>query len=178
MDPHPSSASDPPDVRRTVRGGAWAMLLFWLLIMAGLYGGFEYVEQRQQAQLLPQAGASGELVIPRGRDGHFRVPGQINGHPVQFLVDTGASVVTVSEALARSAGLQGGQSVTFQTANGPLQGRIVRNVPVAASHLLLPGTAVAVGLVGLEADKALLGQSFLSKFNIEINQQHMVLRQR
>lgn len=167
-----------PEMGRTVRRGAWGILLFWILIMGVLYLAFEQVETRQQARLLPQAGASGELLIPRGRDGHFRVEGLINGHAVQFLVDTGASVVTVSESFAQEAGLAGGQAVTFQTANGPLQGRIVRNVPVSASHLEVPGTAVAVGLVGLERGKALLGQSFLSQFNIEINQQHMVLRLR
>jgi aspartyl protease family protein len=178
MDPRPPAPPPPADVGRTVRRGAWGMLLVWGLILAGLYWGFEQFEQRQQVQLLPQAGPTGELVIPRGRDGHFRVPGLINGQPVLFLVDTGASVVTVSESFAQAAGLKGGQAVTFQTANGPLQGRILRNVPVAASHLLVPGTAVAIGLVGLERDKALLGQSFLSHFNIEINQQQMVLRLR
>lgn len=146
--------------------------------MAGLYFAFDQMETRQQARRLPQAGEAGERVIPRGRDGHFRVPGLINGHAVVFLVDTGASVVTVSESFAREAGLEGGQAVTFQTANGPLQGRILRNVPVSASHLEMPGTAVAVGLVGLDHGKALLGQSFLSQFNIEINQQQMVLRLR
>jgi aspartyl protease family protein len=178
MDPHQRPPAPEPDMGRTVRRGAWGMLLFWLLIMAGLYLAFDQVEQRQQARVLPQAGASGELVIPRSRDGHFRVPGQVNGHPVLFLVDTGASVVTVSESLAREAGLEGGQPVTFQTANGPLQGRILRNVPVTASHLLVPGTAVAVGLVGLDSGHGLLGQSFLSHFNIEIGQQHMTLRLR
>jgi aspartyl protease family protein len=154
------------------------MLAFWLLIMAGLYLVFDRLEQRQQARLLPQAGATGELVIPRGRDGHFRVPGRVNGQPVLFLVDTGASVVTVSESLARQAGLADGQPVTFQTANGRLQGRIVRQVPVAAGHLFLPGTEVAVGLVGLDNAHGLLGQSFLSRFNIDIAADQMVLRLR
>lgn len=167
-----------PSVAQTARRGALGIAAFWLALMGLLYLGFEHVEQRREAGSQPFANAQGELVIPRGRDGHFRVAGQVNGQAVTFLVDTGASSVTVSEDFARRANLEGGQNVTFQTANGPLQGRVVRQVPVQAGHLGLNGTTVAVGLVGLDNDKALLGQSFLSRFDIQILQGEMRLTPR
>jgi hypothetical protein len=49
---------------------------------------------------------------------------------------------------------------------------------VQAGHLGLNGTTVAVGLVGLDKDKALLGQSFLSRFDIQILQGEMRLTPR
>ncbi len=171
--------TDPvPNVAQTARRGALGIVVFWLALMGVLYLGFDHFEQRREAGSQPYATEQGELVIPRGRDGHFRVQGQVNGQDVTFLVDTGASTVTVSEAFARRASLEGGQSVTFQTANGPLQGRVLRQVPVQAGHLGLSGTTVAVGLVGLDADKALLGQSFLSRFDIQILQGEMRLTPR
>jgi aspartyl protease family protein len=94
---------------------------------------------------------------------------------VSFLVDTGASSVTVSEALAQRAGLEGGQPVTFQTANGTLRGRVLRQVPVRVGHLALPGVTVAVGMVGKPPEIALLGQSFLSRYDIQILQHEMRL---
>jgi aspartyl protease family protein len=162
-------------VQRTVRRGAWGITAFWLLLLGLLFLGFDYVEQRRVAGYQAHEGSGGELVIPRGRDGHFHVDGLVNGQAVSFLVDTGATSVTVSEALALRADLQGGQPVTFQTANGRLPGRLLRQVPVQVGHLALPGVTVAVGMVGKPAEIALLGQSFLSRYDIQILQNEMRL---
>jgi len=170
-----SSPESDDSVVRTTRRGSLAILAFWVVMMGMLYLGFSYVEQRQQAAYVAHAGEQGELVIPRGRDGHFRVNGEVNGQSVVFLVDTGASSVAVSEAFAQRAGLTGGQAITLQTANGALPGRMLRNVPVRAGHLGSVPAVVAVGLVGLDEDKALLGQSYLSRFDIQILQNEMRL---
>ena len=165
-------------VLRTTRRGSIAILAFWVAMLGLLYMGFSYVEQRQEAAYVAHAGDQGELVIPRVRDGHFRVAGEVNGEAVVFLVDTGASSVAVSEAFAQKAGLTGGFAITLQTANGAVPGRMLRNVPVRAGHLGSVPAVVAVGLVGLDEDKALLGQSFLSRFDIQIVQDEMRLTPR
>ena len=165
-------------MHRTVRRGAWGITAFWLVLAGLLYAGFDHVEKRRTAAYQAHAGSAGELVIPRGPDGHFHVSGLVNGQPVSFLVDTGASSVTVSEALAQRAGLEGGQPVTFQTANGALAGRLLRQVPVQAGHLALPGVSVAVGMVGKPPEVALLGQNFLSRYDIQILQNEMRLMPR
>ena len=48
--------------------------------------------------------------------------GTINGRVAKFMVDTGASVVSVSEPFAQQAGIVGGTPTTFHTANGPQRG--------------------------------------------------------
>jgi aspartyl protease family protein len=162
-------------VHRTVRRGAWGITAFWLLLLGLLFLGFDHMEKRRITGYQAHEGGRGELVIPRGPDGHFHVEGRVNGQAVSFLVDTGATTVTVSEALAQSAGLQGGRSVTFQTANGTLLGRLLRQVPVQAGHLALPGVTVAVGMVGKSPEIALLGQNFLSRYDIQILRTEMRL---
>lgn len=79
-----------------MRWNTLAILAFWLVVMAGLYLVMDRVRQPRAAV---QA-ADGTLVIPRGSDGHFHVAGSVNGQPVRFLVDTGASLVVVTDALA------------------------------------------------------------------------------
>lgn len=156
--------------------GALAMVAFWLAVMALLYRGMDRWQQPRAARVT----ASGELLIPRHADGHFRVAGTINGEPVLFLVDTGASVVGVSEALARRAGLEGGEPASFHTANGVREGRMVR-----AGRIELQGGTTArnlrvgVGLALGENDaQALLGQNFLQHFEVTMDRDSMRLRPR
>jgi aspartyl protease family protein len=148
----------------------WPLLLAWLAVIGIGWIGVDLWLQPRGATVT----AAGELRIPRHRDGHFWVEGTVNGRPVRFLVDTGASSVVVSEDFAQRAGLQGGQPTVFSTANGRMQGRLVRNVPVTIGPLSVSGTTVGVGLVG-GADRALLGQSFLSKFEVRIGREEMVI---
>jgi aspartyl protease family protein len=62
----------------------------------------------------------GTVRVPVGEDGHFWVEAEVNGHPLRFMVDSGASVTTVSRDSAAAAGLPiGGQRTIVQTANGP-----------------------------------------------------------
>ena len=153
------------------------LLVFWLALMAGLYFLMDHIRQPRQ----PEVTAQGALVIPRHPDGHFRVAGSINGEPVMFLVDTGASLIAVTEGLAKRAGLTGGERATFRTANGTREGRITR----ADSVLLRGGLGVSnlrvgTGFSGMgdDDDDALLGQNFLQHFDVEMGRSQLVLRPR
>jgi aspartyl protease family protein len=167
-----------PDVRKTARAGALWVTVFWLAVLTVVYLLVQQFEQARAARYKTYAASSSEMVIPRSPDGHFYVAGEINGHALEFLVDTGASSVVVTDAFAEQAGLHGGQPMTFMTANGPRPGRLLRGVPVRAGILSADGVAVGVGLFASAGNRALLGQSFLSKFDVLMRQDHMVLKQR
>ena len=107
------SPTSPPTPAQTLRRSIAALLAFWLLLAGVLWWGFSWWEGRQRAALAPYTQTTGELVIPRSRDGHFYVEGEINHQPVTFLVDTGASAV----------------AITVSTANGKREGRLVHGVP-------------------------------------------------
>lgn len=165
------AASEPSAPRQT---GLIPMLLFWFVVMGLVYGLMTYYLKPKQSQVL----ANGDLVIPRAQDGHFYSPGSINGREVMFLVDTGASLVSVSEPLAQAAGVNGGVPTTFHTANGQRPGRVVDGVTVVLGPLRVSNVKVGVGLSLGDDKQALLGQSFLSKFDISLGQTQMVLRAR
>lgn len=166
------------ETRHTARRGAFFMTIAWLAAAGVLYGGFAWFDARERQHLKPYEGAGGELVIPRYPDGHFYVAGEVNRVPVLFLVDTGASAVSLSEAQARQAQLPSGRAVTLRTANGERPGELVHGIPVRVGHLALNDTTVISGLVGMGPQQALLGQSFLRHFDIELRQREMVLRPR
>jgi aspartyl protease family protein len=129
------------------------------------------------AQLQPKVAlveSGGEIVIPRSRDGHFYVAGKINDQPVTFMVDTGASTVSVNSALAGRLGLPRGRPVAIGTAGGMTQGE-----EVIGQTVLLGGIAVRdvriVVLAGMPGE-ALLGQNVLRHLEIVQTAERMVLR--
>lgn len=164
MTPKPS----PPQI------GLLPLMLFWMVVLGLLYVLMSYAIQPKQAQVL----ANGDLVMQRARDGHFYAPGTVNGQEVVFLVDTGASMVAVTDELAQKAMLPPGTPMTFNTANGTMQGRRVEGVRLTVGPVVVTNATVGVGLRGMEADQALLGQSFLSKFDVLINKESLTLRPR
>ena len=154
--------------------GLIPMMIFWCVVMGLLYLLMTHYLKPKQAKVL----ANGDLVISRSQDGHFYTTGRINGQEAKFLVDTGASLVSVSEGFARKAFIRGGVPTTFKTANGDMPGLVVEGVGVSIGPVSVTNVKVGVGLhVGAEND-ALLGQSFLSKFDITMNKNQMVLRLR
>lgn len=174
----PAMAPETRSPASTLRRSTLVLLAFWLGLAAALYWGFSWWEDRQRTALEPYALTSGELVIPRQRDGHFYVRGEINHQPVMFLIDTGASSVAISDAVARAAQLPQGRRITVGTAAGPRAARLVHGVPVKAGTLVHNDTSVSVGLDIGAPDGALLGQSFLRHFDVQILSDRMLLRPR
>ena len=59
-----------------------------------------------------------EVALQRNRQGHYVSAGTINGIPVTFLLDTGATAVAIPPSLATAAGLVPGYASRATTANG------------------------------------------------------------
>lgn len=150
----------------------WSAVWFGL-IAAGFFVADHFTAPAPvEARVL--AGGAREIAVPVARDGHYYVDGTINGVPLRFMIDTGASYVSVGAAFARAARLPKGVPGTFSTANGTVKGEIVKNQEVKADAFRVTGLSVAVtpaqGMVGL------LGQNFLRRF--EVSQSDGVLRLR
>jgi aspartyl protease family protein len=108
-------------------GKALKMATAWILIFAIVFvvfafrGDFLAVGQRLKAEAFGSAIVNGrEVRIPIGEDGHFWVDATVNGQPGRFLVDSGASVTTISRQMAQRAQVPDtGQHIVVNTANGP-----------------------------------------------------------
>lgn len=126
------------------------------------------------------AGGTNERSITLVADaqGHFQSEGQINGKSTRFLLDTGATVLTVSETEAKRLGLpyQQGQRARIRTANGDITGyQLSLNTVRLGSY-----TGYNVAAVVLPADMpfVLLGNSFLARFNMRRENDRMTLEPR
>ncbi|GHT84676.1 hypothetical protein AGMMS49543_14760 [Betaproteobacteria bacterium] len=110
-----------PDRDPTRRAGSVMTWLTALSVLVVLWLFFDAVLERRNnpnRDLALTPGAATELVLKRNRDGHYVAPGTINGQPVTFLLDTGATQVAVPARLGKQLGLPLGATSQVSTANG------------------------------------------------------------
>lgn len=115
--------------------------------------------------------------VARGKGGHYWVAGAIDGQPMQFLVDTGASSVALNEEHARRLGLdyrQRGRPIRVNTASGSAQGWQIRLGRVRVGTLEVADVE-AVVLSGSSPASALLGMSFLNRVSWREEQGSLLL---
>ncbi|MEL6594452.1 MAG: TIGR02281 family clan AA aspartic protease [Pseudomonadota bacterium] len=160
-------------------GKTLQMAGIWVLIFIGAIAGVG-LWQDIRSTVLPQQAAfvdSGEVVVPRARDGHYYLNININGEPIDFVVDTGATDIVLTRADATRIGLRP-EDLNFlgqaMTANGIVQTAMVRLDEME----LGPFTdhAVRASVNGGEMSQSLLGMSYLQRFaSIQIADNQLVL---
>jgi len=109
--------------QQTKRMGKGMMYAAWILVFILMIWLFDVIETgkrnpNQKVQTHVLAEGQKEIVLRSGRHGHYVTTGRINNEKVTFLVDTGASYVSVPQHVARKAGLQKGRPIAASTANG------------------------------------------------------------
>jgi aspartyl protease family protein len=140
---------------------------------AGLIGGWldrgtsATKKQPETTAVAAPAPSSGARVVSLGRDhrGHFQANGRVDGRSVSFMVDTGASVIALTEREADRLGVRPPRSAftsAVQTANG-----VVRAAPVTLNSVDIGGLVVrdvrAVVVSGGGLTENLLGLSYLTR---------------
>jgi aspartyl protease family protein len=124
-------------------------------------------------------GASGtKVVLTAGTGGHFVTQGQINGKTTQMVVDTGASLVSISAADADRMGLdyKGGQPARLSTANGITNAWKIKlsSVKLGDVEVYEVDAVVSPGAIPY----VLLGNSYLTRFQMTRTNDQMLLEKR
>lgn len=117
-----------------------------------------------------------EVTLQRNKFGHYVTSGEINGQPVTFLLDTGATGVAIPESMASRLGLKRGRAYPTQTANGTAISYATTLDQVAVADIQL--LDVRAGITpGLQTDEILLGMSFLKHIEFTQRGDKLILRQ-
>jgi aspartyl protease family protein len=108
----------------------------------------------------------GETRVALAPDGHFWLRAEINGHPANFLVDTGATLTAVSSETAAAAGIEpreGGLPVRMQTANGSVAADLTTIDELRFGNVAARGldAIIAPGL----GPTNVIGMNFLSRLD-------------
>jgi aspartyl protease family protein len=150
----------------------------WGLIFVGVVAGYGLWSDIRQ-DIAPQQALVGDsrIEIPRDRDGHYNLTLLVNGTPVDFVVDTGATEVVLSQRDAARVGIDPASLAyigTAQTANGTVRTAPVRLNSVALGDLVDNDVRAVVNEGDL--DGSLLGMTYLHLYSrIEIADGQMIL---
>ncbi|MGV6807746.1 MAG: retropepsin-like aspartic protease family protein [bacterium] len=118
-----------------------------------------------------------EVRLPVGPGGHYYAGGSINGRSVTFVVDTGATVISMNQREADRLGIDidKGQPGQASTAGGLVRAHFVTVPQVTVGSISVPRVMVAV-LEGGFPEQILLGNSFLSRVEMREEGGVLVLR--
>ncbi|PVA12030.1 TIGR02281 family clan AA aspartic protease [Pelagivirga sediminicola] len=148
---------------RTLQQAAvWGLIFIGVIAAVGLWDDI----RRTVAPMQSVSSSDGRIELPRAADGHYYLQASVNGAPVRFVVDTGASDIVLSRADAIAVGLHpDGLNFTgfANTANG-----VVRTAPVRLDSFDVDGLRDS-GLRAVvnegELDDSLLGMRYLQRFS-------------
>ena len=170
-----------PEPHTPTRLGRGMLLLGWALglgLLALLFSGVLERQHNPNRQLHTAYGTDGsrEVILQRNRAGHYLASGQINGQAVQFLLDTGASDVSIPAHLAARLGLQAGQARSYRTANGQITAYDTRLASLALGEIALQEVRASIN-PHMDGDIILLGMSFLRYLEFTQRGDSLIIRQ-
>ncbi|WP_321397588.1 retropepsin-like aspartic protease family protein [Emcibacter sp.] len=154
--------SNPGQALRNIAG--WVIILGILALGYSIWTGSGRLGQ----ELNPAAGqvANGSISFPATAGSHYLLRVQVNGEPVNFMLDTGASDVILTARDARQAGIDPDRlsySHPYDTANGRNFGARVVIAEMSLGPIQLENVRASVIRDGL--DQSLLGMSFLDRLS-------------
>lgn len=151
----------------------WGMIFLGMIALYGLWPDIRQTVRPTQSVITSQ----GRIELPRAPDGHYYLSAQVNGAPVRFLVDTGATGIFLSRDDAVAAGLDLADLPfigSAMTANGP-----VRTAPVRLDSISIGGIVdrdLRAFVNEGDMRESLLGMTYLQRFSsVEIRDGALIL---
>ena len=172
---------DDPFRQQNARIGKGMMYIAWILIFGLMVWFFGIAETNrynpnQKIQTHALDGGQKEVVLRSSRHGHYVASGRINDEKVIFLIDTGASYVSVPQHVADRAGLRRGRPMMATTANGQVMVHATMLDSVSIGDITLYDVKASIN-PGMRQEEVLLGMSFLRHLSVIHSGDRLTIRQ-
>jgi aspartyl protease family protein len=148
-----------------------------ITIGLGLVIGLAWPGSEKAEQATAASGERRETLLEKERNGHFYTYAEVNGEPVRFVVDTGASFVALTVKDAKRLGIPFSSDefeIIGEGASGLVRGKMLQLDSVEIDGKRVTNVKAAI----LEGSRlSLLGQSYLSRMGeVQMRGDYMVLR--
>lgn len=173
--------SSPDDGHKNRQTGRLMLIMAWVAGLGLLTLVFQDVLETQlnpnvRPEVRMATDGDRQVVLHRNAKGHYYAGGAINGYPVTFLLDTGATDVAIPEALAERLRLDRRGGGISQTANGPVAVWQAVLDQVQLGSIVMTNVRASI-LPSMKAgDPVLLGMSFLKRVDFSQRDGELVLK--
>ena len=166
---------------QTRQVGKGMIVIAWILIFGLLvwfFGEFEKNKRNPNQNVSTQVLSGGEkqVVLESSSYGHYIATGKINNSEVIFLVDTGASHISVPKRVAKKIGLKQGAPTRVTTANGTITVYATILDQVSIGEISLNDIRANINPY-MQGDEILLGMSFLRGLSVTHEDDQLTIRQ-
>lgn len=156
------------------------IIAMWIAVMIMVFFLFDNLLERDynpnQQVLIQNMDKQRVVVLKRNRYGHYVTQGEINSHPVTFMLDTGASDISIPDEIAKKLKLSYGQNRQYQTANGMITAYLTTLENVSIGNIKLQNVRASIN-PKMDHDEILLGMSFLKYIEFTQRGDTLILRQ-
>ncbi|MFK5914592.1 MAG: TIGR02281 family clan AA aspartic protease [Woeseiaceae bacterium] len=169
-----------PEHEQHTKLGHKFVIAMWIALMIMVFYFFsDYLEKDYNPNQIVETKNTGNIksvILKRNRYGHYVTRGKINNHSVTFLLDTGASDISIPEKIAKKLRLKYGQERRYQTANGIIIGHLTQLDSVSIGQIKLRNVRASIN-PKMDNDEILLGMSFLKDIEFTQRGDTLILRQ-
>jgi len=160
--------------------GQWMVYLAWIIFLVILTLVFkDYLDRKnnpnQNIAISYSVDADPIVTLIQNRQGHYLATGMINSDPVTFLLDTGATLISIPQNIAHRLRLKKGFATQSMTANGTITvfNTVLKSVSIGAITLKnIKGTINPY----MQGDEILLGMSFMKHLDMSQSNGQLTLK--
>lgn len=163
---HNPMALLPPSILKNL-----LIVLIWLSLAGVL---FYFMNTRVNPNSSDTLAQGGEVVLQRDLSGHYRADAYINGIKMRVMVDTGATDVAISQAMADKLGLHSINAIRTRTANGDTVSYMTRLDSIKLGGIIAHD--VSATITPSLGEEILLGMSFLGRMDVRLYKGTMTIR--
>lgn len=156
------------------------IIAMWIVLMIMVFFLFQTILENDlnpnKQVNFQEIGEKRVVILKRNRYGHYVTQGKINDLSVTFLLDTGASDISIPDKIAKKLKLKYGQERPYQTANGIIIGYLTTLNSVSIGNIELQNVRASIN-PNMKHDEILLGMSFLKFIEFTQRGDTLILRQ-